>query len=141
MSLLIIEEQTKKYSELYNDLTNVISNMEQEIEEVKKGHMEIIKPQLKKLLSAGEKLQQLINENSSCFIKPKTQVFHNFRVGFAKGKGKKEFDNKKTIELIKKQLPDKVDTLIKIEESVISKALDSLAVTDLKKIGVNIVEA
>lgn len=141
MSLLVIEEQTKKYSELYNNVTNVISNMEQELNQIRKEHLDIIKPQLKKLRAAGEKLQQLLDENKDCFIKPKTQIFHGFKVGFAKGKGKKEFDNAQTVELIKKQLPDLANVLIKIEESVISKALDTLSVSDLKKIGVNISEA
>jgi len=141
MSLLLIESQTKKYSEAYSELTDSITKMEQEVEKARNKYMPDIKAGVAKIKAAGEKLHESIDENKDLFVKPKTQIFHNIRVGFIKGKGKKEFDNDKTVALIHKHYPDKEDLLIQVEEKVISKAIEQLPAADLKKIGVNIVDA
>lgn len=141
MSILLIETQTKKYAKAYNALTASITEMEKEIESVKNKYLPEIKTGVIKLKAANKELYDTIDANKDFFVKPKTQIYHNIRVGLSKGKGKKEFDEAKTIKLIKKNFPYKVKQLIKVEEKVISKSLDKLSVSDLKKIGVNIIEA
>lgn len=142
MSLLLIETKTKKYAEEYNTLSDTISAMEAEIERVRDTYMPGIKESIRKLKTAGEDLQQSITDNKELFQKPKTHIFHNFRVGFIKGKGKKEFNNDTTIKLIRKHYPqDVADTLIQVKETVISKAIEQLPTSELKKIGVNIINA
>jgi hypothetical protein len=139
--MLIIESKTKKYSEAYFDLSDKITEMERQIAEVRKEFMPEITSGIKKLKVAGEALYEAINENKDLFNKPKTQIFHNIRVGLIKGKGKKEFDNDVTIKLIRKHFPEQQDALIKIEEKVIAKALEQLSAAELKKIAVEIVDS
>jgi hypothetical protein len=141
MSLLEVENQTKKYADLYSGLTDLLTDMDKEVKWVQDKYRVKIKEEITKLKSTGENLKSLLEENKGSFEKPKTQIFFNIRVGFMKGKGKKEFNNAKTVELIKKYLSDKKDSLIKIEETVISKALDTLTAIELKKVGVHIEDA
>lgn len=141
MSLILIESKTKKYSEAYFNLSDNINQMEREIAEIRKKFMAKIVPGVTKLKAAGEALYEAVNQNRSLFKSPKTQTFHNIRVGLMKGKGKKEFDNDVTIKLIKKHLPLQQDELIKVEEKVIAKALDKLPAADLKKIAVEITDS
>ena len=138
MSLLDVEQKTKNYSEHYSELSTTISDMEKEIKEVHDKYRKQIKSGITELKSASELLRSSIESNKEYFDKPKTQTWFGIRVGYGKGKGKKEFDNEVTVKLIKKHFPDKSDSLIKITEKVISKALDTLSVVDLKKIGVEI---
>lgn len=138
MSLLDVEQKTKNYSEQYSELNSLISDMEKEVKEVHDKYRKQIKSGITKLKASSEQLRNTIEANKEFFDKPKTQTWFGIRVGYGKGKGKKEFDNEVTIKLIKKFFPDKADSLIKITEKVISKALDSLSVTELKKIGVEI---
>jgi len=141
MSLLDVEQKTKQYSELYTGLTDLVAAMQGEMKEVQDKYRGQIKSALTKLKTSGENLRNMIELNKDSFDKPKTQTFYDIRVGYAKGKGKKEFDNDITIKLIKKHFPDKAESLIKITEKVISKALDTLSVIELKKIGVEIESA
>lgn len=142
MSLLLIETKTKKYSEAYSELTKQISKMEAEIEKVKNKFIPDIKAGVHRIKAAGDDLYQSISDNKDLFVKPKTQVFHNIKVGYMKGKGKKEYDNDTTVKLIRKNFPEQIaDTLIQVKETVISKAIEQLPASDLKKIGVNIVDA
>src|SRR3989304_1944114 len=133
MSMLLIEVRTKKYAEVYEELSGSITSMENEIETIKNKPLPGIKSLLVKLKPAAESLYSIINENKGLFDNPKTQIFHNIRVGLAKGKGRKEFNSGKTIKLIRKWFPRKAKQLIKIDEKVISAALDKLSVTELKR--------
>jgi len=139
--LLAVQNQTKKYSEAYFVLSDTITAMERDIDAIKKEYMPAIKSGVTKLRSAGDNLYNTIDQNQVAFDKPKTQTFYNIRVGLMKGKGKKEFDNDVTVKLIKKHLTDQIDSLIKVEEKVIAKALEQLPASDLKKIAVEIVDS
>lgn len=141
MSMLTIESKTKKYSEIHSSLSHKITEMERQISDIRKVFMTDITADIKKLKTAGDALYEIIGQNKNLFNNPKTVIFHNIRVGIMKGKGKKEFDNDVTIKLIKKHLPLQQDTLIKIEEKVISKALEQLSASDLKKIAVEITDS
>ena len=141
MSLLKIESQTRDYSDAYNALIDLTGKLDGEIEKVRDKYRPLIKKFVSIFKSASKKLRNTIEDNPDLFVKPKTQIYHNIKVGYVKGKGRKEFDAEKTIALIKKHFPDESNLMIIIEEKVNSRALDTLAAADLKKIGVNITEA
>ncbi|MCU7886720.1 MAG: hypothetical protein KZQ82_21235, partial [Candidatus Thiodiazotropha sp. (ex Lucinoma annulata)] len=73
------------------------------------------------------------------FKKPRTRVFEGIQVGLRKSSGLLKFTPKKTIPAIKRHLPDQQDVLIKTEEKVVSKAINNLSASDLKKIGVRVI--
>lgn len=139
--LALVEAKTKEYSESYGKLRDKISTLEDEINAVKKKHMNGIKKLAGDVSEKYSELSTAIEANANLFEKPRTVIFHGIKVGMQKGKGKAEFNDDKTIKLIKKHFPEKADVLIDVIEKVSKKALNNLSIGDLKKIGVNVVEA
>jgi hypothetical protein len=142
MNLTKIENKTKKYADVYSDISRHVTIMRNEVEAAENRCLPNIKTLLVKLKAAGEDLRLEINDNKHLFVKPKTIILHNFRIGIMKGKGKKEFNNANTIKLIRKWFPPvEQKQLIETKEKVVSSALDTLPAPDLKKIGVEIKDA
>jgi DNA-directed RNA polymerase beta' subunit len=139
--LALVEAKTKEYSECYSKLRDKISTLEDEVNAVKKKHMSGIKKLASEVSEKYSELSIAIESNANLFEKPRTVIFHGIKVGMQKGKGKAEFTDDKTIKLIRKHFPEKADVLIDVIEKVSKTALNNLSIGDLKKIGVNVVEA
>ncbi|MBN1131186.1 MAG: hypothetical protein JXA71_19505 [Chitinispirillaceae bacterium] len=86
-----------------------------------------------------EELTGLIESAPELFEKPRTQIFHNVKVGYKKGKGSIEIDNPDlTIELIRKNFPDAAENLITVMEYPRKTEIERLPASDLKKIACRI---
>jgi len=141
-TLLEIESLTKKYSEAREQLTEKVKELESKLEIVKGLHMPSIKSTLIKTREGEAKLRDAIEESPGLFEKPKTLIFHGIKIGYQKGKGKIEWDDTDTVlKLIKKHFPEQADILIRLKEEINKRALGELAVADLKRLGVTVVEA
>jgi hypothetical protein len=69
-------------------------------------------------------------------------VLHGVRVGFAKGKGRIEYeDADKVVALIDKKLPELADELVRTERKPLKSALERLTVQQLRAIGCTVEEA
>ncbi len=141
-SLGEIDKLTKDYSDSYNKLSNKVQDLELELEAVKRKHMRYIKDFANEALEKKSKLTAAIDESKNLFEKPKSIVLHGMKVGLQKGKGKITIpDEEKTILLIKKNLAEQADLLIKTEEKIVKPALENLSAGDLKKVGLNLIES
>ena len=137
-----IEQLTKKYSDSYTKLSDKVRELNDELDAVKRKHMRYIKDFANEALENKSHLSDAIQEGKDLFEKPKSIIFHGMKVELQKGKGKITMpDEEKTILLIRKNLPDQSDVLIKTKEVVIKPALENLQANDLKKIGVNLTES
>lgn len=137
-----IEVLTKDYSESYSKLSDKVRDLNDEIDAAKRKHMRYIKSYAEDALEKKSKLSNAIDESKDLFDKPKSIVIHGMKIGLQKGKGKITVpDEEKTILLIKKNLPDQADILIKSEEKLVKPALNNLTAGDLKKVGLNLVES
>lgn len=139
--LSLIESKTREYSENYSALKLTVTELDAELQAVKKKYMNKIKRQADKVSESSLELTSAIDNNRALFEKPKTHIFHGIKVGLQKGKGKMEYDAAQVVKLIKKHFKDKEDVLIQVTEKPINKAMEQLSITDLKKLGVHIVEA
>jgi hypothetical protein len=85
-------------------------------------------------------LSGLINNNRPLFASPKTRIFSDIKVGLRKLEGETIIaDPDKTLELIEKHFPDRLDELAPRGERVLRKdALKNLTGAELKKIAVQI---
>jgi hypothetical protein len=64
------------------------------------------------------------------------------RVGFAKQKGKVEWDDEdQVVKLIDKHFPEQAETLTKVKRTPVKGALVNLTAAELKKIGCRITES
>lgn len=137
-----IEILTKDYSESYSKLSDKVRDLNDAIDAAKRKHMHYIKSFAEDALEKKSKLSNAIDESKDLFDKPKSIVIHGMKVGLQKGKGKITIpDEEKTILLIKKNLPDQADILIKSEEKLLKPALNNLTAGDLKKVGLNLIES
>lgn len=137
-----IEVLTKDYSESYSKLSDKVRDLNDEIDAAKRKYMRYIKSYAEDALEKKSKLSNAIDESKDLFDKPKSIVIHGMKIGFQKGKGKIVIpDEEKTILLIKKNLPDQAEILIKSEEKLVKPALNNLTAVDLKKVGLNLVES
>lgn len=137
-----IELLTKDYSDSYKKLSGKVQELEDELEAVKRKHIRYIKDFANEALERKSRLSSAIDESRDLFQKPKSIVIHGMKVGLQKGKGKIIIpDEEKTILLIRKNLSEQADSLIKTEEKIIKPALENLSAGDLKKAGLNLVES
>jgi hypothetical protein len=84
-------------------------------------------------------LTTLIDNSRPLFEKPKTRVFSDIKVGLQKQKGSTVVaDEDKTIELIAKHFPERLDDLAPSKRKLSLAALNNMTAADLKKIAVEI---
>lgn len=136
-----IEQQAKRYSEARQKVVDIVTNLQEAMDVLKKTEM----PKLRRAIAAAaeqhDQLKALIEEAPELFAKPKTQTFHGIRLGFVKGKGKIEWeDAEQVVRLIKKHFPEQADVLIVTTEKPAKDALNNLTAAELKKLGISVSE-
>ncbi len=139
-SIADIEEKAKAYSKRRATLVQRVLLLNLAIDQLKRKHIPDIKDAVNVTAAAQSELNALLAESPDLFVKPRTVIFHGVKVGYQKQKGKIEIaDEEKTILLIRKHLGDQADLLIAIKETVSKDALANIPVSDLKRIGCNVV--
>lgn len=140
-TLVEIEVLAKQLSEARQNLREGLDEIESEIAAIKKQFMPAIRRAVEKAAQRHEALREAIAEIPELFVKPKTVIFHGIRLGYQKSKGEITWeDENQVLKLIKKHFPDDWETYVKVTERVMKSALAGLSVSDLKKIGVTVVE-
>jgi hypothetical protein len=141
MTLTEIEKLAKDLEDARLNLRESLDDLETEVLAIKKKFISAIRRAVEKAAQRHEALREAISEAPDLFVKPKTVIFHGIRLGYMKGKGDIAWeDTAQVVKLIKKNFPDSVDMLLKITETPVKTALAALSVSDLKKIGVTVVE-
>lgn len=136
-----IEVLTREYADAYQTLAAAVETLEAAIRDLKKKKLPAIKRAAEKAAVAKETLKTAIESVPQLFEKPRTRLLHGVKVGMQKAKGELEIPNgEKTVELIRKHFADLADTLIRVEETPVKKALANLPAVDLKRIGVTVIE-
>lgn len=136
-----VEAATKTYAAARTELGTRLRRLTDLQERIKRRYLQGIKNALGKFTDAHDTLRATLVGNQALFVKPKTRVFDNVKVGFQKERGKiKVADEAKTIALIKKLFPEQQELLIDTKEKASKSALGSLAANDLKRLGVTVTE-
>ena len=136
-----IERASKAYAEQRTRLGELVSDFNDEMIMLKKDHLPGIKRALNRAAEKQLALQQLIESAPDLFLKPRTVIFHGVKVGYIKQKGSiKITDEDRTVALIRKYLPDQVETLIRTVDTPHKPALVQLSVADLKRVGCTVIE-
>lgn len=141
-TLVEIEQATLAFSTERHKLADIVNELEAEMNAAKQKRMKAIRSAVE---SASEKrsiLFNLLKGAKDLFISPRTAIFHGIKVGYNKGKGKVDWqDDDQVAKLVKKNLPDKFDELVETRYVPIADALSRLDASQLRKLGVNIVDA
>jgi uncharacterized coiled-coil DUF342 family protein len=134
-----IESKARAHAKARESLAKVVLGLQDQIDDLKRVYLPRIKSLVNKAADTSGELLQLVNESPELFKKPKSVTFHGIKLGYQKEKGKIEFDDPdQVIKLIRKHLPDLVDTLIATTEKPSKDALNNLTAEQLKKIGVKV---
>lgn len=136
MALDAVELQTKKYADARALLNERVMSLNDKLEQLKRTYLRGIKTALSEAKEQRGILEACVEENREAFTRPRTHVFHGIKVGFQKGKGKVSFaDKDRTLKLIRKNLPELAEALIKTSETPNKAAMVGLSGHDLKQIG------
>lgn len=132
-----IERRTKLLADARAALADIVTQLNDGIEALKRDHMRALKAAVARVAERHEDLKALLEEAPDLFVRPRTVVFHGIKVGYQKGTGKLEFDDPdRVIALIRKHFPDQADALIRTRESPSKEALEELSAADLKRLGI-----
>lgn len=136
-TLARIETLTINYSIARATLAEAVTELNDEIEQLKRKRLSRIKTLLGMAADHHAKLSAAVQTSAHLFDKPKTQTFAGIKVGFRKGTGGIDWDDAdKVVALIEKHFPKaQAELLIKTTKKPIAKALADLDVADLKRIG------
>lgn len=138
MSLAKIEKACEKYNAACLALTELVNQVNAEIESVHTQHRSSLEKLAKKCAQAQASLRDLIKNHPDLFEKPKTQTFAGIKVGYQKGKDTLEMDEDRTIDLILKKFPDQKDVLIKTTMKPVAAAIMNLDARQQKAVGVSV---
>lgn len=141
IKLTDIESAAREFSIKSKKLRNFHEELNNEIDTVKSKHIENIK---QASIEAGESYQMLltlVGDAPDLFKDKKSMTVSGVKFGYQKKKGKLDIINEdNTINKIKELYGDNSSLYINTKLSVIKKALDSIPASDLKKLGVNIIQ-
>lgn len=120
-------------------LASAVSAMQSEVDAIKHRHLPSIRRLVINAHAANAELSSAIEAAPELFEKPRTRVMHGIKLGYAKSKGKLEWDKPAlVIKRIHKNMPDQAEVLIRVSESPSRPALAELDASSLKKLGVRI---
>jgi hypothetical protein len=140
-TLLELDHLVKKFADARQDLNSRVQALNHAVEQVKRSAMNGIKSAIEKTAFAKMEVRDAIEESPELFVRPKTFILHNIKVGMNKVKDSLEFDDEESVvKAIKRHLPEQAEILIRTEERVNKKSLESLSPADLKRIGVHFLE-
>lgn len=141
MQLNEIERLTKEYADSYDSLAETVTDLNRDIETLKRARLAAIRRQVRAAAERKARLVEAVKLAPDLFVKPRTYVFHGVKVGLQKEKGTVVWESEEDVlRLIKKHFPDRLE-LIKVTEKPSKQALNNLTVAELRKLGVESVEA
>lgn len=135
-TLAEVEQATLRLSRAYDELSELTSTLQSEIDAVKRRHIRRLRTLVSDNAQHTKTLVAMIESAPGLFIKPRTYVFHGFKVGMQGKKPAVEIpDPDKTVTLIKRHFPDEAERLINTKETPDKSSLQYLSLPDLRRIG------
>lgn len=139
MTMREIETRAQAYASARDELGGMVAALEEGIEALKREHLPAIRRAIRKASEHHERLRQAIDMAPGEFERPRTQILHGIRVGYAKGKGRLVIeDENRAMTRIRLHYPEQVEYLIACKYTPVKEALLKLPAADLKKIGARI---
>lgn len=142
MDIPTIDRKAKSLRARHNNLAELLRQLDADVEALKNSRLAAIKAAVAGVAQRHNDLKAAIEEGKDLFTKPRTIVMHGYRVGMGKQQGKIIIaDKNTTVALVEKHFPKKAGVLLKTVKTPIKKALGTLTVAELKKIGCEVTES
>lgn len=134
-----IIDRARVLAQRRDHLGTLVRALNEGIEALKADNLPQIKAAIAEGSDAWKALEALVLAHPELFDKPRKLTAHGITFGYEKGKGGLEIDDPdRTVQLIRKHLPDQADVLITVRESPVKTALAQLSAADLKRVGVEV---
>lgn len=134
-----IIERARLLAQRREHLGTLVRAMNEGWEALKADNLPQIKAAIEGGADAWKALESMVLAHPELFDKPRKLTAHGITFGYEKGKGGLEIDNPdRTVELIRRHLPDQADVLITVRESPVKTALAQLSAAELKRVGVEV---
>lgn len=125
-----------------HEFLSVSADLEKEMIAVRRRHMGKLRGLATVIQSTTDRLLGLVRSAPSLFVKPKSRVVSDIQFGWRKGRGRIRFDDEaKVIARIRKLRPDLAETAIVTKEAIDKDVIDGLDAGELKKLGIEVVDA
>lgn len=142
MTMDAIEAKARIYAAARERLAETVAALNDAIAALKREHLPTIKRQMRQVFETENALRAIVEQHPDLFERPRTVVLHGVKVGFAKGKGRIEFDNAdQVVALIERRMADQAEVLIATTKVPVLKAMQQLTVQQLRSIGCRVIEA
>ena len=142
MSLDELTARAKALADARTELGRLCQELNAQLEAMKAERMPAIRDAMDLAILAWQRLESGIQAAPALFVKPRTVAAHGITFGLEKGKGAiKVADEARTVALIRKHLGDQAAVLIAVRETPVKKALQQLAAADLRRVGVEVIDA
>lgn len=137
-----IESKTTEFARCREQLAQVVGELSDAIESLKRKHIGVIKKRVAAAAEAHAELKAEIESAPQCFKQPRSVIISGVRVGYQKGKGALSWDSdEQVVKLIRKHFPDEFDALVKTTETPVKPALAQKSVADLKRLAVSVIDS
>jgi hypothetical protein len=138
-----IEQGCKTYAEARAELRSAMTALQDEVRAINEKHRPAILAAIDLAVNARLALLVQVESGAALFTKPRTRQLHSIKVGFRKLPGRVEFaeSEERTIELIRKKLPDLEADLVQIKASVRKANAAALDAKQLAAIGCSLLDA
>lgn len=138
-----IDLAAKLFADAHGALSDKVKILQDQIERCKREHLADIKRLVARAAERHDKLQNTIESAPDYLFKsPRTHTLHGIRVGWQKLKGSIVIeDPERTLQLIRKHMPELADTLIRVKEEPDKRAITDLPVSEARRIGCQIIDA
>lgn len=131
-----VETRTKRFSDARSHVTEYVSELQAELETIKRQAMPRLKELVARAAQREAELRTLLESAPQLFTDPKTQTFYGIKVGFRKGSGAIDWtDDAELVARLKKVLGEESAGYIRTTEKPIARALGTLDAGTLKKLG------
>lgn len=141
MTLNELADLTKSYADARGELTAAITELNDELEAVRRRRLTKIRRLVAESAQRHNELANGLETSRDLFTEQRTVMFHGIKIGFRKGTGRIEWeDDAGVIRLIRRHFPDQADLLIHTEERPNKKAIRELSGPDLRRIGCTVTE-
>lgn len=131
-----IEAATHHFAGARDELRGLGAQIQAEIAAIRERYRPQVRAAASAAADARTELEALINGHRDVFEEPRTRVFSGIKVGLRKMPGTIAWDDAQAVvQAIRKELPDKAATLIRVKEEPIKQGLATLDVRELASIG------
>jgi hypothetical protein len=137
-----IERLTREHAADRRMLAERVAALNDDIRSLQRRRMPGLRNSLAKAQDSKAALVGAIAASDGLFEKPKSVTVEGIKVGYAKSKGRIDYDDgDQVVRAIRKKLPEEADALIKVNETPVKGALGNLTAAQLKAIGCRVVDS